>query len=444
MPEVESIYRQLRSEIARIPVIDTHEHIVSEKSRRENPLTPLSLGYVGCNLCGAGASDEEAEAVENASVDLERAREVFLKYYPFTRTTGYGRAIERTLRDVFGIEKLDRESFELLREKIRNGVSDGYYEKWFKGKLNIQAVILDSDSPDHEEYPPFFYHSLRQWKYFALADSREDLEKLEELSGVSIHSAAQMRDAMWAYLENLVKKWNTVALKNHLAYERSIYFERSSLAQAERAFDLFFSRKYAHHASSWIRTPHLSRGELLPLQNFLVHESLRFAEEFDLAYQIHTGLQAGYTNEITDARPTLLLNLFREYRRVRFMLFHGGFPYCREWGVLGKNFPNVYLDLCWMHIISPATCIQMLDEWLDYVPHNKIFGFGGDLNMAESVYGHLEIARDNIARALAIKVSRSDFDTETALEIAGNMLYHNPRRGFKLDLETLEPARRQA
>ncbi|HUU29352.1 MAG TPA: amidohydrolase family protein [archaeon] len=433
MPGSDSVYRELREKIAGMRVIDTHEHTKSERFRREEPFSPLALGYVGCDLCGAGASDPEMEAVENADKDPARAREVFLKYYPCTRTTGYGRSIARTLRGVFDIETLDERTYDLLWEKIRTGITPGFYERWFPEKLNIRAVILDSDND--EEYPGLFFHSLRQGKYFVLADSREDLEDLERKSGLSIHSAAQMRDAMWSYLEKLLISKPVVALKNPLAYNRSIYFERTTLADADRAFSLLFARKHAHHAASWIKTHHRSPDELLHLQNFLVHETVRFATEFNLAYQVHTGLQAGHSNEITDSRPTLLLNLFREYRKVPFVLFHGGFPYCREWGVLGRNFPNVYLDLCWMHIISPATCVQMLDEWLDYVPNNKIFGFGGDLHMAESVYGHLEQARDNIARALAVKVTRGDYDRKTALEIAENMLYHNPRRVFRLPLD---------
>jgi len=435
MQELKSTYRELRRQIAQVPVIDTHEHTKSERFRRESPFSPLDLGYVGCNLCGAGASDEEAEAAENADRDPERAREVFLKYYPYTRTTGYGRSIELTLRDVFGIETLNEKSFESLREKIRTGITEGSYEKWFKQKYNIRAVILDSDS-EAEEYPPFFYRSLRQAKFFILAGSREDLEALEARSGRSIHSAAQMRDAMWSYLERLLEEQkNVVALKNSLAYNRSICFRRTTLADADRAFNKLFARKFARHAASWIDTPHSSYDELAPLQDFLVHESVRFAQEHGLAYQIHTGLQAGYTNKITDSRPSHLIDLISEYKRVPFALFHGGFPYCREWGVIGKNFPNAYLDLCWMHIISPATTIQMLDEWLDYVPNNKIFAFGGDLHMVESIYGHLELARDNIARALAVKVHRGDFDRKTALEVAENMFFHNPNKFFKLNLE---------
>ena len=266
-----------------------------------------------------------------------------------------------------------------------------------------------------------------------MVDNRNDLEDLERRSGCSIHSAGQLRDVMWSYLEQRMELKKTVALKNYLAYNRSIYFQRTTLAEADRSFGLIFDGKHPHYSSHWLKTHHRSWDEMAPLQNFLVHESIRFAGDHNIVYQIHTGLQAGHTNEIAESRPSLLTNLFREYREVKFVLFHGGFPYCREWGTLGKNFPNVYLDLCWMSIVSPATCVQMLDEWLDYVPNNKLFGFGGDLELVESIHGHLEQARDNIARALAVKVDRGDYDKNTALEIAENMLFNNPKNLYKLD-----------
>ena len=75
-----------------------------------------------------------------------------------------------------------------------------------------------------------------------------------------------------------------------------------------------------------------------------------------------------------------LVNLFIEYREAKFDLFHGGYPYTGELLALAKNFPNVYLDLCWLHIISPTAAVCMLHEAIETVPVNKIFAFGGRLH----------------------------------------------------------------
>ena len=429
------LFDQLREEIAQMPVIDSHEHLKSERERVESPSTPFNLGYVGCDLCGSGISDEDAQITENAARNREAAKEVFLRHLPYTRTTSYGRSLARTVKDSFGIDKLDESSFDVLWEKIATQITSGSYNKWLRNKFNIRAVVMDVENDD--DYPSYFYHAHRQHGHFAMVDNRDDLENLERISGCSIHSAGELRDAMFSYLEDRIEERQTVALKNNLAYLRSLHFERTTEAEADRAFNNLFAAKFQHHAQSWIATPHRSYAEMLPLQNYMVHQSIRFAEEHGLAYQIHTGLHAGYTNEIQESNPTLLTNLFREYRKVPFVLFHGGFPYCREWGVLGKNFPNVYLDLCWMHIISPATTVQMLDEWLDYVPNNKILGFGGDFHLVESICGHLEQARDNLARVLSRKMERGDYDRATALELARRMLFDNVADLYKLDKDAL-------
>ena len=429
------LFEQLREEISQMPVIDSHEHLKSERDRIETPSTPFNLGYVGCDLCGSGISDEDAQITENAAANPEAAKKIFLRHLEYTRTTGYGRSLARTLKGSFGIDTLDESTFDVLWEKVSTGVKPGCYEDWLKKKYNIRAVVMDVEYDD--EYPSLFYHAHRHHGEFAMVDNRDDLEKLESMSGCSIHSAGELRDAMFSYLEDRLEKRQTVALKNNLAYVRSLNFERATEADADRAFNHLFADKFQHHAQTWIKTPHRSYAEMQPLQNYMVHQSIRFAEDHGIAYQIHTGLHSGYTNEIQESNPTLLTNLFREYRKVPFVLFHGGFPYCREWGVLGKNFPNVYLDLCWMHIISPATMVQMLDEWLDYVPNNKILGFGGDFHLIESIYGHLEQARDNLARVLARKVERGDYDRSTALELARRMLFDNVAELYKLEKDTI-------
>lgn len=81
--------------------------------------------------------------------------------------------------------------------------------------------------------------------------------------------------------------------------------------------------------------------------------------------------------------PLHLVNLLLEYREARFDLFHAGYPYQGEVAALGKNFPNVYVDLCWLHVISPWVARQTLHEWIETVPANKILGFGGDYLFVE-------------------------------------------------------------
>lgn len=174
----------------------------------------------------------------------------------------------------------------------------------------------------------------------------------------------------------------------------------------------------------------LSLKETTPLQNFMVHKLIQLAEEKSLPIQIHTGIQEGNENIITNSNPTLLINLFREYKEVRFDIFHGSYPYTGELTTLAKTFQNVYIDMCWLHIISPYRARQALAEWLDTVPWNKIFGFGGDYIHAEGVYGHSVIARENISRVLTEKVEEGSLTEKQAVHLAQKLLRDNAYEFF--------------
>ena len=86
--------------------------------------------------------------------------------------------------------------------------------------------------------------------------------------------------------------------------------------------------------------------------------------------------------------------------------------------------------MCWMHIISPSRSQTALSDWLDEVPANKIFGFGGDYHFVEGVYGHSVIARENIARVLANKVDNCDYKLEQAKTYASWLLRDNAVKLF--------------
>ena len=110
-----------------------------------------------------------------------------------------------------------------------------------------------------------------------------------------------------------------------------------------------------------------------------------------------------------------------------------GMPWVRETGVMGKNFPNVWLNLCWCHIISPVMTRAALDEWIDLVPVNKIFAFGGDYGKpVEKVYGHLVMAREDIAMVLGRRVEQGLMTEDQAVAVAHRWFYDNPKEAYGL------------
>ena len=111
-------------------------------------------------------------------------------------------------------------------------------------------------------------------------------------------------------------------------------------------------------------------------------------------------------------------------------MFHGGYPYGSEFATLAKNLPNVYPDLCWLHIIAPGVAKRSLHELIETVPANKILGFGGDFKHVEGAYAHAQMARAITAEVLAEKVEDGYLKEEEAAVLMERILYRNGRELF--------------
>ncbi len=164
----------------------------------------------------------------------------------------------------------------------------------------------------------------------------------------------------------------------------------------------------------------------------MFHFILDIANRKNLIVQIHTGIHEGSGNILSNSNPELLSNLFLEYPDVTFDIFHMSYPYQNELTVLAKNFANVFIDMCWAHIVSPNASVNALLEWFDTVPLNKISAFGADYLFIDGVYGHLKLAQQDVAKALSIKVNEGLFDIDKAKEVAKMLFYDNPKDIFRL------------
>jgi proline racemase len=57
-----------------------------------------------------------------------------------------------------------------------------------------------------------------------------------------------------------------------------------------------------------------------------------------------------------------------------------------------------------------------------------ISGFGGEYAIVDAIYGHIKIARENIARVLEEKISKKTVKLSQAMMIAERILHNNPKK----------------
>ena len=443
---MDRINERIKVEIEKISLVDTHEHIMSEAERNEYAVdfSYLFGHYNSSDLVSAGMPPRLMEAVrlpmhryrlamhkrmkmrrflpepERKDMSLQERWQAMGPFWEAIRNTAYARATLIAARELFGVDDLNKDTYIQLSQAIADSRRPGWHHYIMKEKANIAISLIDVQltDVDRELFAP-----VMRLDHFISVQSRQDLVSLEEESGITIHSLDNLVKAMQIVMEKYLAN-GAVGIKSALAYYRTLQYDKVSRHEAETAFNRIAS--HLGEGLSWL--------EAKPLQDYMMHQLIRAAIELELPLQIHTGLQEGNENIITNSNPTHLINLFIEYREAKFDLFHGGYPYVHEWVTLAKNFANVYADLCWVHIISPEVGRRLLHELIETVPGNKIMAFGGDEVTVEMAYGHSRMARQVVTRVLSEKVSEEYMKEDEAIVLAHAILRDNPMALFKLSV----------
>ncbi|MBN1918244.1 MAG: amidohydrolase family protein [Verrucomicrobia bacterium] len=428
MGESKQLLQRIQAAVDAVRLIDTHEHLPPEAERNARSIdlfTEFFAHYALADLVSAGFPQDKIRWLHDSKVALDERWAAVAPYWARMRRTGYARSLLISARELFGIDDISERTYGELSAKIAAANKPGWYRTVLKERCGIERSILDTDKTecDRELFAP-----VRQFDPLVSMLSRDGLRNVEQAYGVSIRSIDTLAKTAIGLIEEAATK-GVVALKICLAYCRSIRFEKTARADAERVLSRLLGNtpddgSYPDGRISWC--------DAKPLHNFIVHTLIETCERVGLPVQIHTGLQEGYGNYIVNSKPTDLANLFMEYPKCRFDIFHGGYPYSRELATLAKNFQNVTIDMCWMHIVSPAASCAMLHEWLDMVPETKILGFGGDYLLVEGVYGHARMARENVARVLTERVLGGTLSEDEAIVVATRLLRTNAAEVFKI------------
>jgi predicted TIM-barrel fold metal-dependent hydrolase len=428
-------YTEIKKHVDAVRLVDTHEHLPQEPERIKQTVDPLATffpHYASSDLQSAGMGEEDLLRLWDTSIPLEERWTIIEPWWEKISNTGYARALDIAIRGLYGVDGLTADTVKPLTQRMRERNKPGLYRWVLKERSGVDISILDFAEYDVDTE---FFAPVLRIDELVMARDRTEIEALESLFDVSIHDFRDYVALIRRRFDDL--KGKVVGIKIALAYRRPIFFDKRAFSEAEEAFnEIYRVRKFKRvpmdpEGESQKLVPE-SPGveELIPMQDYLVHVAVQEAMRHGLPIQIHTGLHEGNENMLPNSNPELLVNLFMEYRDARFDVFHGSWPYCGELGALAKNFPNVYVDMCWMHIISPSRARSALGDWLDEVPANKILGFGGDYLFVEGVYGHSVIARDNVARVLAQKVDEGDYKLDDAKKYASWMLRENAMRLF--------------
>lgn len=403
---------ELLEAMQEIKTIDCHSHTMLKREYYKlGQLDLFNLMSYYEREIGSATGKSSGQLYAEAKSELEKWN-ILKSVIQRTHNVSYWRHNIVMYRGLFDLDDDDvtDHNWEKLNENIKQKTSDpNWYDHVTYNVCKLTTQVRNI--PWFEDWEPqYFTAVLRMESALQLHDkgTRQSLERHLNRTFDSLKSLKQgLADLVEEY-----KNRGSVGIKLAHAYGRTLASENIPEDVAQNIF------------AKALGGGSLSSGEVKQLQDHIIFFLARLAGEMNIVFQIHTGVQGTYGN-IPDSNPLHLIPLISENRKTRFDLFHAGYPYSREIGMLAKHWPNVWLNMCWMYVITMEGSRQSLSEWIDLVPGERILGFGSDVGFPEFIYAHLIMARSCIADVLALKVERDFISKRVAYDLVHKMLRNN-------------------
>ncbi|RLE97590.1 MAG: hypothetical protein DRJ63_08965 [Thermoprotei archaeon] len=418
-----SIYESLLREIRALLIVDAHEHLAPEKVRLSlkpdvcflfSHYTVNDLISAGCRPWGITARErwKLIDFLRNTSIPLEERFKVIEPYIKYIKYGTYYRALKIALKEVYGYDEVNWSNYKEISDKMKEENKPGIYDKILVEKCRAKYVLPQWSELDFEK------------KYMRPVVWVNKLAEIKDFTGLKIKCREEgfdvrSLDDYLNYLDFKLDQWKkrgVVGLKT----VSMPYREPPSFDKADRVF-----RK-------GLTSFPLDSSERDLLFIFIREKLIELAGKKDLVVAVH----AGVWDDFRQLDPRHNIPLFQKYPETKFDLYHMGMPWVRDTAFIAKNYHNVYLNLCWSHIVSSHMTVSGLLEYFDIVPINKIIAFGGDylVYSFEKVVGHLRIAEENIAQVLSKLVEEKRISSlNEALEVARMLFYENPVKIYGLE-----------
>ena len=404
--------KELLDMMQEIQTVDCHSHTCLKREYYKSGQRDLFnlMSYFERDIQSTTEKSSDQLYAETKS-DEERWQ-IFKGVLDRTRNVSYWRHNMVVYRELFGLEddELNDENWSAVNERIKEATVDpNWYHHVTKDVCNLVTQIRNI--PWFEDWEPEYFTAVLRMESALVLYDQNTRESLEKHLNRSFDNLTSLKQGLADLVEEYRQR-GSVGIKLAHAYRRTLLSEPVDEQTATQIFARALSGEK------------LSAEEMKQFEDHIIFFLAGLAGELDQIFQIHTGVQGNW-GYIPDSNPLHLLPLLNANRHTRFDLFHAGYPYSRHIGMLGKHWPNVWLNMCWMYVITMEGSRQSLSEWIDLVPVERLLGFGSDVGWPEMIYGHLVMARSCIADVLAKKVRRDFLSEPVATDIARKILRDN-------------------
>jgi glucuronate isomerase len=397
---MDSLVRELFTEICRIPLIDPHSHINPHRPAARNLDEVLGYHYY-TELAHSAGMDQAPLAAEVEP--RQRVRAILAHMDRFDNTTQYAWFLEiaRTFLGFQG-DRVRAADADALWDAAERLMRQPDWEDEVLRRSNIEKVFLTNefDDPlegfDTSRYVP----CLRTDDLVFHLDKSEVRQRLAKATGIEVGDAASLRRAIRHLFE---------------------HFSRRGAKACAISLPPDFTPRPGSDAF-WILAEHCRE----------------FGLPFDLMIGVNRRVYKGGVyqgQDLFDQRTSLIqyAELFNAFPEVTFCISILSSGQNQELVSYSWIFPNVVTSGHWWYSNVPAYIEVDLRARLQAVPKTKQIGYYSDMYKLEFGLPKFNMYRRLLARVLADDFVRPGVLSEAgAVELARCLLHDNVRRTFRV------------
>jgi uncharacterized protein len=415
----------IESKVFKTPFIDTHEHLVDESDRIAciKPIFPcddwalLLNHYFSFDLISTGATNELIERLFTNQSDPIEKWEILKKYWPNLKNTVSGLVFRNTIKVLYGIDEISKDSITELQNRYEQTRKKGFYKYLIQDLANIKYCHVNSPirACGKSESPDLLVQDIALNGLIQVSAKPNSVPENFKINTLSDwHSLID-----WWFSEY---QQTAMGVKIGNAYFRKLDFERVASSEVDKIF------------LQKINSRPIRPDEDKKLQDHLFWYSVDKASEYGLPVKLHTGQWA--MNNLMNMQwvkenPSDCASLCRQAPNTKFVFFHLCYPHYEEMLSLAKNYSNAYIDMCWSWSMNPIAAKDFLKKFILSVPNNKVLTFGGDDKIVENLIGHALVARKGISQVLNELVSEDWISLDNALELVEPLMFKNAEKLFE-------------
>lgn len=399
----------LLEEIMRLPVIDTHTHLIGDKLCAADFWEIADYFWLNQELQTAGYPKDAAQ------LPVPERAEAFVRAYKATRNTMMNRAFTAIMRDLYGITIHDAASVRQADEAVRAQRSTTGWAQSVADRLHVKRFVVNR--PEHA-----IFDGMRE---DALLLPRID-GWLPELAAGIVSSAAHKRQDRFAQAKAFISE----QLKSY--HEMGCPGIMTTLPHYEAAA----------HEDYKLETA----GRTDEVMMLLLHEICCGLQERGMFLQLFLGVERRWGSSsaapVNDPlRIVKLYGLFERYN-IPFELVVASELNNLDVVQAAWNFANVHVGGMWWYNFRASTYTQSMQYRLEALSPLKSSLIVSDARCIEWTYGKLLIVKQLLARFLDEQIKDEWLSREDALALAAEWLHGSAAKRYGVAESTVSSCNR--